>query len=85
MPRAGGSALRPLRLSPIGGLVENARLFGQGEFTGYSSGGLHRGKCMSRVSHRPSGARQHVFVQHLSGIVMCPSALSALRNREGEK
>lgn len=42
MPRAGGSAVRPLRPSPLSGLVENACLFGQGEFTGYSAGGLHR-------------------------------------------
>jgi len=46
VPRAGGSAVRPLRPSPLSGLVENACLFGQGEFTGYSAGGLHRGKCM---------------------------------------
>ena len=32
-----------------------------------------------------AGARQHAFVQHLSGIVMSPSAFSALRNREGVK
>lgn len=61
VPRAGRSALRPLRPSPIGGLVENARLFGQGEFTGYSSGGLHRGKCMSRVSHRPFRGKAACF------------------------
>lgn len=61
MPRAGGSALCPLRPSPVGGLVENARLFGQGEFTGYPSGGLHGGKCMSQVSHRPFRGKAACF------------------------
>ena len=61
MRRAGGSALCPLRPSPVGGLVENACLFGQGEFTGYSSGGLHRGKCMSQVSHRPCQGKAACF------------------------
>lgn len=61
MPGARGSAPCPLRPSPVGGLVENARLLGQGEFAGYSAGGLHGGKCMSQVSCRPSRGKAACF------------------------
>lgn len=61
VPSAQGSALCPLRPSSVSGLVENACLLGQGEFAGYSAGGLHRGKCISQISLRPSRGKAACF------------------------